>query len=212
MVLKGQFLERPTLIPVGGVVLEGLSHRGKASPPLLIVPPPAEEGGSMDHVVAAELAWAAATAGFPTLRFNFRGVGASQGSHGGPAELAEDARAALQLLHENTGTAAVVVAAIGGSAALGLELLAGPSALRGLALVAPTGIAPERLAVFDRPLAVVVGELDERLPRAALAEAVIQAGGRLAVVEKADATFTRSLPQVGKVVVHLLKRLAPSPT
>lgn len=212
MVLKGQFLERPTLIPVGGVVLEGLSHRGKAAPPLLIVPPPAEEGGSMDHVVAAELAWAAATAGFPTLRFNFRGVGASQGTRGGPAERAEDARAALQLLYENTGTESVVVAGIGGSAALGLELLAGLPSLRGLALVAPTGIAPERLAAFDRPLSVVVGELDERLPRAGLAQAVTQAGGRLAVIEKADAAFTRSLPQVGKVVVHLLKRLALPPT
>jgi len=212
VVLKGQFLERPTLIPVGGVVLEGLWHRGKASPPLLIVPPPAGEGGSMDHVVAAELAWAAATAGFPTLRFNFRGVGASQGARGGSADRAEDARAALQLLQENTGAEAAVVASIGGSAALGLELLAGLPALRGLALAAPTGIAPERLAGVDRALAVVVGELDERLPRAALAEAVTQAGGRLAVIEKADAAFTRSLPEVGKVVVHLLKRLAPSPT
>ena len=39
----------------------------------------------MDHVVAAEVAWAAATAGHPTLRFNFRGVGASQGEQGDPA-------------------------------------------------------------------------------------------------------------------------------
>jgi uncharacterized protein len=212
VVLQGQFLERPTLIPSGGVVLEGLSHRGKASPPLLIVPPPAEEGGSMDHVVAAELAWAAATAGFPTLRFNFRGVGASQGDLGSSADRAEDARAALELLHENAGTRAAVVASIGGSAALALELAASRPDLRGLALVAPVGIAPERLAGFDRPLAVVVGELDDRLPRAALSEAVAQACGRLAVIEKADAVFTRSLPEVGKVVAHLLRRLAPSPT
>src|SRR3954463_13989466 len=98
------------------MVMEGLSHRGRERPPLLIVPPPAEEGGSMDHVVAAELAWAAATAGFPTLGFNFRGVGASQGPRGAPADRAEDARAALQLLGENAGTGAVVVASIWGSA------------------------------------------------------------------------------------------------
>ena len=39
----------------------------------------------MDHVVCAELAWAAARAGRPVLRFNFRGVGASQGSRGDAA-------------------------------------------------------------------------------------------------------------------------------
>jgi len=217
VVLKGQFLERPTLIPVGDVVLEGLSHRGGASPPLLVLPPPAEEGGSMDHVVAAELAWAAATAGFPTLRFNFRGVGASQGPRGDLAGRAADARAALQLLGENAGTDAVVLASIGGSASLALELADSLPAVRGLALVSPSAIAPERfdperLAGVARPLVVVVGELDGRLSRAALADAVTRAGGRLAVIEKADAAFTRSLPQVGKVVAHLLKRLAPLPT
>src|SRR5687768_14662872 len=104
MVLKGQFLERPTLIPVGGVVLEGLSHRGDKRPPLLIVPPTPEEGGSMDHVVAAEVAWAAATRGFPTLRFNFQGVAGSQGKRSSGAALVADAEQALALVHENAGT------------------------------------------------------------------------------------------------------------
>lgn len=212
MVLKGQFLERPTLIPVGEVVLEGLAHRGQESPPLLIVPPPPAEGGSMDHVVAAELAWAAATAGFPTLRFNFRGTGASQGQPGGPAEQLQDAEAALQLVTENTGTPEVAVACIGGSAALGLELIVRHPAIRGLALVSPARLEPEALVALSLPLLVVVAELDQRLPRAALAAAVGQAGGRLAVIEKADPAFTRNLPMVGKAAVHLLKRLAPSPT
>src|SRR5919201_77207 len=77
MVTRGQFLERPALVPVKDVVMEGLWHRGERRPPLLIIPPAPEEGGSMDHVVATEAAWAAATRGFPTLRFNFRGTGGS---------------------------------------------------------------------------------------------------------------------------------------
>lgn len=212
MVLKGQFLERPALIPSGGVVLEGLAHRGRQSPPLLIVPPPPAEGGSMDHVVAAELAWAAAMAGFPTLRFNFRGAGASQGQPGGPAERLEDAEAARQLLAENAGTPELALACIGGSAALGLELVRRHPAVRGLALVSPAGLEPESLVPSTVSLVVVVAEHDRRLPRAALAAAVSQAGGRPAVIEQADPSFTRNLPRVGKAVVHLLKRLAPSPT
>lgn len=212
MVLKGQFLERPALIPSGGVVLEGLAHRGRQSPPLLIVPPPPAEGGSMDHVVAAELAWAAAMAGHPTLRFNFRGAGASQGRPAGPEERLQDAEGARQLLAENAGTPELVLACIGGSAALGLELVRRDPAIRALALVSPTGIEPASLAPFSLPLVVVVAEHDQRLPRAALAEAVNQAGGHLAVIEKADPAFTRNLTQVGKAVAHLLRRLAPSPT
>jgi alpha/beta superfamily hydrolase len=213
MVLKGQFLERPTLIPVGDLVLEGLSHRGeKGALPLLIVPPPAAEGGSMDHVVAAEVAWAAAMAGFPTLRFNFRGVGGSQGQRGAAPDLLQDAEAALQLACENAGAAELAVVTIGGSAALGLELRERHPSICALALVSPLGITPEALSALALPLAVVVAERDERLPRAALAAATTQAGGRLAVIEQADAAFNRHLSQVGKVVVHLLKRISPLPT
>jgi len=62
MVSRGQYLERPALVPVGQLVLEGLWHRGSKTPPVLVLPPP-PEAGSMDHVVCAELAWAAARAG-----------------------------------------------------------------------------------------------------------------------------------------------------
>ncbi|HZH75420.1 MAG TPA: alpha/beta hydrolase, partial [Archangium sp.] len=71
MVLKGQFLERSTLIPVGPEVMEGVAHRGDERPPLLVLPPRPEDGGGMDHVIGAELAYAAASAGYPTLRFNY---------------------------------------------------------------------------------------------------------------------------------------------
>ena len=140
MVLKGQFLERPTLIPVGNEVMEGLSHRGERRPPLLIVPPRPEEGGGMDHVVAAEVAWAAAMAGFPTLRFNFRGVGASQGQRGGTQAQLDELLAALRLAQENAATANAAVLTIGGSAWSALEVLGSRPGIQGLCLVSPVGV------------------------------------------------------------------------
>src|SRR3989442_376644 len=117
MVTKGQFLERPTLVPVGDLVLEGLWHRGEHRPPLLIIPPKPVQGGSMDHVVAAESSWAVATSGHPTLRFNFQGVGASQGKQSVDGKsLALDAEAALAVLEENTEGAPAAVLAIGSAA------------------------------------------------------------------------------------------------
>ncbi|MFZ5469151.1 MAG: alpha/beta hydrolase [Myxococcota bacterium] len=207
MVTKGQFLERPTLIPVGDLVLEGLSHRGQACPPLLVLPPSPSEGGSMDHVLCAEVVWAAAQAGHPTLRFNFRGVGASQGQRANGETLLADAQAALRLLEENTGTPRVAVAAVDGTSTTAKRLAKEHPALAGLCFIAPVGLRPEDLLRLELPVCVVVAEEDDTLPRAALAAAVAEQGGTLEVVERADARFHRSLPQVGKAVVRFLRRL-----
>ncbi|MBI3182023.1 MAG: alpha/beta hydrolase [Myxococcales bacterium] len=212
MVLKGQFLERATLIPVERLVLEGLSHRGEGRPPLLILPPRPDEGGSMDHVLAAEIAWAAATAGHPTLRFNFRGVGASQGKRGTGEQLADDAQAALRLLGENASGGVEVgvptaVAAIGGSAQVALALSRRHPSVVGLCLVSPLQLQPEDLIRSRLRLCAVVPEHDPLVPRAALAAALAEAGGTLEVIEGADRSYTRNLPRVGAAVVAFLKSL-----
>jgi uncharacterized protein len=205
MVLQGQFLERPTLIPVDSWVLEGLSHRGKRRPPLLIVPPPHSDGGSMDHVVAAEVAWAASTAGFPTLRFNYRGVGASQGSRGG-GEL-QDLEAAMRVLEDNTQSGRLAVMSIGSSAQFALELARSHRSLAGIAWVSPANIAVEDVARISIPLLAVVGQHDARLPRAALSAAVLEAGGALELVPDADPAFNKNLPMVGKALARFLASL-----
>jgi hypothetical protein len=55
-------------------------------------------GGTMHSKVVYRAAKAAIQAGLPTLRFNFRGVGASEGEHGEGIEEVGDARAALDYL------------------------------------------------------------------------------------------------------------------
>src|SRR6185312_2033757 len=102
MVLRGQFLERPTLIPSGKHTLEGLWHRGEREPAALLIPPLPGDG-SMDAAALNELAFAFSQAGHPSLRFNFGGVGASQGQSKTLAAQEKDARAALTLLRENAG-------------------------------------------------------------------------------------------------------------
>ena len=205
MVTKGQYLERATLIPVGDEVMEGLSHRGEHHPPLLIAPPAPDEGGGMDHVVAAEVAWASATSGHATLRFNFRGVGASQGKRGGA--LLPDLEAALRALIQNTECTAPAVLSIGGSAPALLELAARHPALGGIALVNPARIRPEELLRLSVPLLAVAAEGYTHLPRAALAAAVAEAGGTFHLVASADTAFTRNLNEVGRLISHWLQHL-----
>ncbi len=206
MVTQGQFLERPTLIPAGVEVMEGLSHRGDARPPVLILPPAPEEGGSMDHVVCAEVAWACATRGHPTLRFNYRGVGGSQGSRGAGRALDEDAEAAWVVLRENTDEEALYVVAVGQSArvALGLLQRRGPEGVQGLCLVSPPSLPRETLKGLSVPLLAVAGAEDLRAPRVEMAAAVADMGGRFELVEGADATFTRNLAGLGHLVAEHL--------
>lgn len=212
MVSKGQFLERPTLIPTGdGVVLEGLSHRGTLRPPLLVLPPPPAEGSGMDHVVGAELAFAVSHAGFPTLRFNYRGVGGSQGRRAArPEELLEDALAALELARDNAGGAVPAVVSIGASDSVALRL-ASLAPLLALGFVNPSLVSPDELVGLPPALAVavIIGEHDERQDRAAWASALAPSGGQLEVVPGAGRTYQRNLPMVGKAMVALLARVAP---
>jgi len=208
MVLKGQFLERSTLIPVGREVMEGVAHRGDERPPLLVLPPRPEDGGGMDHVIGAELAYAAATAGHPTLRFNYRGVGGSQGERSSGEALVQDAEAALGVVLENAHAPAAAVAALHGSARVALELRALHPEVAAVCLVSPRAVTPRDLAGLGRALLVVVGELDSTLSRAELAGAVDEAGGTLHVVEGAGSNFHHALPLVGKAVRAWLKMLS----
>jgi len=197
VVLAGQFLERPALFPVEpGLVLEGLFHRGRRRPALLVCPAPGP-GGGMDAPVVAELAWAAARADHPSLRFQHRGIGASQGAPD-PARALEDARAALAHLVDTVGEP-VVIAGVGPGCATALALAAAVPGCAGLALVAPGGVpAP---AAGLRTLAVLPAGW---APGPAALEAALGPRGRVVVVEAADARLAAGLPAVGRAVAAFL--------
>ncbi len=210
MVMKGQYLERPTLIPLqGGLVLEGVSHRGALRPGLLVLPPPSIEGSGMDHVVGAELAFAVSHLGHPTLRFNYRGIGGSQGSPSrSPAEWLEDAREALRLAMDNTEGQRVVVASIGASDAVALKL-AELEPLAGVVLINPSLARPddfESRPALAWPLAVVVAEQDETQDRARWAAVLARLEADFVVIPGATRAYQRNLPMVGKAAASLVGR------
>jgi len=209
VVLRGQFLERPALIKVGNYLLDGLSHRGERHPPLLILPPHPGQGPGMDHPLCAEIAWAAASAGFPTLRFNFRGVGASQGKRSGLDTDLEDADAAVRLLMENAAVASAAAVGIGGSTATVLELLKLHPGLSGVWLVEPVDHVASDLPRLSIPLLLVIGKEDSSIPSAALAASATEAGGRVEIIPHLDANLGRGLSGVGRAVVRWLEAIGP---
>ena len=106
--------------------IEGRYSPGKKpnAPIALILHPHPKAGGTMDHPVAAQLYLLFMRRGFATLRFNFRGVGRSQGEFdSGIGELA-DAATALDWLQSTNPTASQCwVAGYSFGAWIGMQLL-----------------------------------------------------------------------------------------
>jgi uncharacterized protein len=198
MVMRGQYLERPTVIQLGDLALEALYHRGERSPSVLVLPPPAAGGSPMEIPVVAEMAWALHRAHRPTLRFNPRGLGASMGSIGTVDEALLDATAALAQLRDSTGESPAALVAIGGAAETALQLAREDGEIRALALVAPQpalratiedGLLPPTLLLFPE------GQGWEGENSALL---------RFSEIAGTDAQFLRGLPLFGQAVNRFL--------
>jgi len=88
--------EEKVFIPSNGIQLEGLLSIQEASSlrsGVILCHPHPQYGGNMDHPVITTSVEAASKEGFSTLRFNFRGVGESQGSYGGGVGERQDVKA-----------------------------------------------------------------------------------------------------------------------
>ncbi len=201
MVLPGQFLERPALVDAGDAVLEGLFHRGARRPALLCCPPAGE--GGMDAPPVAELAWALARAGHPSLRFQHRGVGASTGAPDA-ARAVDDALAAWRHLAETAGPAVALAGVGSGCATASRAAAQGPGA-RGLVLVAPDG--PPPLDGVACPVLVVLPERGAAAGRDVAARWLSPDRGRVEVVPGAEARFRTGLPLMGRAVAGWLAGL-----
>ena len=174
----------------------------------LVAAPHPLYGGAMDSPVVNELAHACATSGFSSLRFNWRGVGASGGRPSGDAGDADaDFRAALAQLAE-TVPGPLVACGYSFGAAAALRVGRDEKRVERLVLVAPPPalLPAEPFASLERPLLVLAAAEDRIAPPAEL-EALVRAApaARLEVIPKADHFFMAGLAQVGDFSARWLK-------
>ena len=206
-----------TLATSDGTALEG--RLGLPQAPwggIVISHPHPLYGGDMDNPVVIRVAEVCADLGLATLRFNFRGVGASTGAHGGGDAERDDVLAALAYLaRELPAGGPVVLAGYSFGAVVAAQVVGHGARVAGLALIAPPlsmgGDAPFLpLADGAAPLLIVVGSQDEYSPRSVLdglASRLPRA--RVRVVEGANHFFFGKLFALGEAVADWARELEP---
>ena len=138
-----------------------------ATPLAVICHPHPPDGGSMHNKVVSTLAKAFTDCGYIALRFNFRGVGASEGTYDhGRGELA-DCRAVIDWARSQRPQSALALAGFSFGAWVALKAAEFHSPLLMVSIAPPVGFRDfSDVRHPQRPWLAVQGEADEIVPAA----------------------------------------------
>ena len=196
-------------LPEGGS-LEGIFIAGApgSNQGAVVAPPHPLYGGSIESPVLNEIAYACTKAGIASLRFNWRGVGASTGEPSGDAADADaDYRAALTHMGETVeGSILACGYSFGAGAAVCVAF--GDRRIDRLVLVAPPPamLPPGAFEKLERSALVLVGESDSLVEPDRLRELTERASGvRLEVIPVADHFFAAGLAELSRLVAVWLE-------
>jgi alpha/beta superfamily hydrolase len=191
--------------------LEGRYHHSKESnaPIALLLHPHPHHGGTMNNKVVYTLYHAFVRRGFSALRFNFRGVGRSQGSFDrGEGELSDAASALDWLQTYNPNASACWIGGFSFGAWIGMQLLMRRPEIDGFISVAPPANLFDFSFLAPCPASglIIMGERDQLVPVEAVQKLVnklmhqrdIQIDHR--VIVGADHFFAGQLEELGAIV------------
>ena len=123
--------------------------------------------GTMDNKVVTTVTRTAVAMGLPSLRFNFRGVGASEGQHDHGIGEQDDVLAALAYARDTLGWQRVILAGFSFGAGMAcLSACRTPEHLAALVLLAPAvhHFDAPNLLPFEFDTFVYMGDADEVVP------------------------------------------------
>ena len=209
--------------PSGPLTLEGVLTQPPAPdsatrPAVAIAHPHPQYGGDMDNGVVLALTRKLADLGVPTLRFNFRGVGLSEGSYDdGRGEL-HDLKAAVAFLSAAHGISPENVALAGYSfgAEMVIRLAAHSPHRIPLVAVSPvvSSVTGKHWKSIPGPKLVICGDSDAFLPADRLIAAVPEEQRHIVTGE--DHFWLRKLDEMADVAGDFFARqfslAPPSPT
>ncbi len=157
--------------------LEGrYQHRREQGAPIaLMLHPHPQHGGTMNNKVVYTMFHVFARRGFSVLRFNFRGVGRSQGVYDrGEGELSDAASALDWLQTYNRNTTACWIAGFSFGAWIGMQLLMRRPEISGFVSLSPPANMYDFSFLAPCPSSglVIQGDRDEIVPEPSVAKLV----------------------------------------
>lgn len=183
-------------IPSGELKLEGLMAKpdgGGTARAAVVCHPHPLYGGSMHNNVVEAILEALWKLGYATLRFNFRGVGASDGEHSGGVGEGDDAKAAMQFLLSQPGVTrdGAILAGYSFGAAVAMRVGAELKDVSTIAAVAlPVGMSDfSSVAHGGKKIVLAAGDHDNYCPKAAITELAESLGAQSKIIEGADHFF-----------------------
>lgn len=195
----------PTLPPGAALEALWLPASGEDSPRggAVVAPPHPQMGGSMDSPVATEIGLAASDQGYVSVRFNWRGVGASAGIPSGETGHADtDYRAALDFVEESV-EGGIIAGGYSWGAATAARVAVDRPRVNRLVLVAPPSqmLDAAALKALGKPLLIIAGDRDQYVPLdpiRALVDSI--EGAELEILEGVDHFFMAGLADIGRLV------------
>ena len=194
-------------------------HRRSGAPIALILHPHPLYGGSMNHRVVQQLFTAFQRRGCPTLRFNFRGVGRSQGVFdGGIGELSDAASALDWLQATNPSAPACWIAGYSFGAWIAMQLLMRRPEVAGFISISPPANMYDFTFLAPCPSSGIIihGRDDKVVPEADVNKLVDRLQNQKGIVidhvkiEGANHFYDQHLEQLNEAVdAYLTKRIPP---
>jgi len=204
-------MEEVVRFAASDVTLDGrVAVPPEATAGVVVCHPHPQYGGSMENDLVVALVTALRRAGLATLRFDFRGVGASGGTHDNGRGEVDDVRAATATLRARLDVPRVSL--VGYSFGSVMALRAGAGAPEGVTAMVAIG-PPVRMLGLDFlagcrvPIAFVTGDRDQFCPLATL-ETVRERfapASTLALIPGADHFFGGHLDALASCVVDLVR-------
>src|SRR5215470_2903626 len=169
-------------------------------------------GGTLHNKVVYRATKVLSAAGWETLRFNFRGVGASEGTHDEGRGETADFRAAVEEVERRVGLPILAGGFSFGSAVASRAIAGDPRIVAFLGVGLP--VATDSIAVTPRPSVpalFVVGEKDTFGPPERL-RGFVRDSGEIVVIPEADHFFAGHLDELEEPIRAFLERMSAGVT
>lgn len=193
-------------------------QKHKTAPIALILHPHPQHGGTMNNRVVYEMFYAFQRRGCSVLRFNFRGVGRSQGVFDGGIGELSDAAAALDWLQTmNPGAQTCWVVGFSFGAWISMQLLMRRPEIHAFITIAPPANIYDFTFLAPCPASglIVHGRNDQVSPEADVQKMVDRLNAQRGIkitqvkIEGANHFFDQNLPELVKTVEDYLDMRMP---